>query len=110
MSETRAERNDHPCRFAQGGNAMRRAITLLLVLAAYGRAEATGLLIPTEKAVPPLAMLSHQVEVSIEDQVAVTRVEQVFRNHTSQQLEATYVFPVPKGAGVTGFSMWVNGK
>ncbi len=89
---------------------MRRVIALLLLLAACGRADAAGILIPTEKQVPPLAMLSHQVQVNIEDQVAVTKVEQVFRNHTSQQLEATYVFPVPKGASVTGLSMWLNGN
>src|SRR5262249_25337021 len=54
--------------------------------------------------------LSHTVTAAIEDQVAVTRVEQTFRNHTDRQLEATYVFPVPKGASVRKFSMWVDGK
>src|SRR5207248_11109539 len=46
----------------------------------------------------------------IDDQVAVTNVEQTFRNHTDRALEATYVFPVPKGASVQKFSMWVDGK
>ena len=55
-------------------------------------------------------MLNHHVTISMEDQVAVTRVEQTFRNHTDRQLEATYVFPVPKGASVNKFTMWVNGK
>src|SRR5439155_3560065 len=73
-------------------------------------AQARGLLIPTEKKVPPLAMLNHQVSIAIEDQVATTRVEQTFRNHTDRQLEATYIFPVPKGASVRKFSMWVDGK
>ena len=81
---------------------MRLRLTLLPVLvvlaACAGAARAHGLLIPEEKAVPPLAMLSHKVTIAIEDQVAVTRVEQVFRNHTDRNLEATYVFPVPKGA------------
>jgi Ca-activated chloride channel family protein len=81
---------------------------LLLVLAAP--AQASGLLIPTEKSVPPLAMLNHHVDIKIDDQVAITRVEQVFRNHTDRQLEATYLFPVPKGASVRKFSMWVDGK
>src|SRR5262249_45111028 len=80
----------------------------LLVLAQS--AQATGLLIPTEKKLPPLAMLNHNVQVSIEDQVAITKIEQTFRNHTDRQLEATYVFPVPKGASVRKFSMWVDGK
>src|SRR5437879_12224270 len=55
-------------------------------------------------------MLNHKVDIAIEDQVAVTKIEQTFRNHTSNELEATYVFPVPKGASVRKFSMWVNGK
>jgi Ca-activated chloride channel family protein len=89
-----------------------RRFTAVLVLAvvACGSAQGRGILIPTEKAVPPLAMLNHQVTIAIDDQVAVTRVEQTFRNHTDRQLEATYVFPVPKGASVRKFSMWVNGK
>ena len=55
-------------------------------------------------------MLNHKVTIRIEEQVAVTRVEQTFRNHTDRQLEATYVFPVPKGASVNRFTMWVDGK
>ena len=55
-------------------------------------------------------MLNHHVDISLEDQVAVTKVEQTFRNHTDRRLEATYVFPVPEGASVREFAMWVNGK
>src|SRR5689334_172428 len=90
---------------------MRRTLLLLgLVLATAGTVRAHGLLIPEEKTLPPLAMLNHKVNISLEDQVAVTKVEQTFRNHTDRQLEATYVFPVPKGASVNRFTMWVNGK
>src|SRR5207253_4067824 len=46
----------------------------------------------------------------IEDQVSVTTVEQAFRNHTDRQLEATYGFPVPRGASVNRFTMLVDGK
>jgi Ca-activated chloride channel family protein len=90
---------------------MRRCVpAVLLLLAGASPAFSQGLLVPVEKSVPPLALLSHQVEVQIDDQVARTRVEQVFRNHTDRQLEATYIFPVPKGASVRKFSMWVGGK
>src|SRR5208282_4594741 len=75
-----------------------------------GVAHGQGLLIPTQTDVPPLAIASQEVRVNIEDQVAVTRVVQTFRNHTSRPLEATYVFPVPKGASVKKFTMWVDGK
>ena len=55
-------------------------------------------------------MTAHQVSVTIDEQVAVTHIEQTFRNHTNRQLEATYIFPVPKGANVKQFTMWVDGK
>jgi Ca-activated chloride channel family protein len=90
---------------------MRRFLAVLVVgVLVAGRVQARGILIPKDKDVPPLAMLNHHVTIGIDDQVAVTRVEQTFRNHTSRQLEATYVFPVPKGASVRKFSMWVDGK
>ena len=89
---------------------MRRLLPVLLALGAATASMPAACSSPAEKKLPPLAMLSHQVRITIEDQVAVTRVEQTFRNHTPRQLEATYVFPVPKGASVQKFAMWVNGK
>jgi Ca-activated chloride channel family protein len=90
---------------------MRRCLPIFAFLLLWtGSVQAHGLLIPEEKSLPPLAMLNHKVTIDIKDQVAVTRVEQTFRNHTQRQLEATYVFPVPKGAGVNKFTMWVNGE
>jgi Ca-activated chloride channel family protein len=90
---------------------MRRSLPVwILLLACAGSVRAHGLLIPEEKTIPPLAMVNHRVTIAIDDQVAVTKVEQTFRNHTDRQLEATYVFPVPKGASVNKFTMWVNGK
>ncbi|MBY0227885.1 MAG: VIT and VWA domain-containing protein [Gemmataceae bacterium] len=87
-----------------------RHLLLLAALAAAAPAQAAGLLIPVEKTLPPLAMLNHQVRISIEEQVAITTVEQTFRNHTDRQLEATYLFPVPKGASLDRFTMTVDGK
>jgi Ca-activated chloride channel family protein len=90
---------------------MKRHLLLTALFLAYASlAHGGGLLIPTEPDLQPLAMLNHHVTVSIEDQVAVTKVEQTFRNHTSRKLEATFVFPVPKGASVRDFATWVNGK
>jgi Ca-activated chloride channel family protein len=85
-------------------------VVLAVLLTSARSGQARGLLIPEEKVLPPLAMLEHQVSIAIEDQHATTRVEQTFRNHTSRDLEATYVFPVPKGASVNRFTMWVDGK
>ncbi len=82
---------------------------LLLALAWAGPAQAAGLLIPSDANTAPLDLVNHHVTVTIDEQVAVTRVEQTFRNQTDRQLEATYLFPVPKGASVNKFAMWVNG-
>lgn len=89
---------------------MRHSLALAVVLLFTSSVPAAGILIPVERKVPPLAMLNHQVKITIDDQVATTRVEQTFRNHTDRQLEATYIFPVPREASVRRFSMWVNGK
>jgi Ca-activated chloride channel family protein len=89
---------------------MRRFLPIVALLLVAAPVQARGLLIPKEKAVPPLAMLNHQVSITIDDQVAVTKVEQTFRNHTDRPLEATYIFPVPKGASIRKFTMWVDGK
>ncbi len=83
---------------------------LLAGFVVAGPVQSAGLLIPTNTDVPPLAMVRHNVEVTIDEQVAVTQVTQVFRNPTDRPLEATYIFPVPKGASVNKFTMWVDGK
>src|SRR3954466_11388709 len=58
----------------------------------------------------PLEVSFHHVTVDIKDQVAVTNVDQEFVNPNSQQLEGTYLFPLPAGAHVDKFSMDINGK
>ncbi|MBN1178019.1 MAG: VWA domain-containing protein [Anaerolineae bacterium] len=57
-----------------------------------------------------LTIRYHRVEVVIEDQVAVTRVDQVFVNEHDWEVEGTYVFPLPEGATVSEFVMWVDGE
>jgi len=90
---------------------MRFAVPLVaLLVAAGGHARAAGLLIPDDHKLPPLAMVNHKVTVALEDQASITTVEQTFRNHTDRVLEATFLFPVPRGASVDRFTMWVDGK
>lgn len=57
-----------------------------------------------------LAIQYHRVNVSIEDQVAVTHVDQIFRNDNDWVVEGTYVFPLPLDAAVTDFILWVDGE
>ncbi len=59
---------------------------------------------------PELAIVYHRVTVTIQDQVAVTRVDQAFRNDSGATVEGIYVFPLPPESSVTRFSLWVGGK
>src|SRR5688500_12971981 len=81
-----------------------------VALFAPAEAHAIGLLVPNRPEVDPLMVRYHRVDVTVRERIAETRVEQTFRNHTSQTLEATYIFPIPPGATVSGFAMWVNGR
>ena len=74
------------------------------------QAFAIGLLIPDDTSVRPFDIESHRVEATVTNNAAVTKVEQVFRNHTNRPMEAQFVFPVPRGATVSDFSLWINGK
>jgi Ca-activated chloride channel family protein len=88
---------------------MRTLIAALVFLVAATAARA-GDLIPTDARFGPLRVASHKIDVTIDNQVAMTRVEQIFANDHPATLEAHYLFPVPKGASIIDFSMTVNGK
>ena len=114
----------------------RLSIVIVLVLFLAGLTpvrpvQADGIIIPcvewnkcppppcTETRCPPpphpiplaqLAIRYHHVTVKIENQVAVTHVDQVFYNPNKYQIEGTYAFPLPMGAAVTNFTLWVDGK
>lgn len=84
--------------------------TLLLLLLIPIRAHAAGLLLADGGFGGQLEIAEQTVQVTINNGVAVTRVDQVFRNLENRQVEALYTFPVPKGASVANFSMWIGGK
>lgn len=72
--------------------------------------RAAGLLIADGGFGGVLEIKEHNVQVTINNGVAVTKVTQVFHNTEKRQVEALYTFPVPKSASVANFSMWINGK
>jgi Ca-activated chloride channel family protein len=51
-----------------------------------------------------------RVNVSINEQVATTHIEQLFVNDNDGLLEGTYFFPLPEGAAVSQLTMWVDGS
>jgi len=65
---------------------------------------------PPPSPMTQLVIRYHRVSVEIQDQVAVTHVDQVFYNPNDWTVEGTYVFPLPADAAVSGFTLWVDGE
>jgi Ca-activated chloride channel family protein len=57
-----------------------------------------------------LGIRYHHVTVKIENQVAVTHVDQVFYNPNTWPVEGEYIFPLPGDAVVSQFVLWVDGN
>src|SRR4051794_19741862 len=81
-----------------------------LAMACDAPAPASGLLIAQGGQGGILKIEEQDVRVTINNGIAVTEVVQVFRNTEKRQVEALYTFPVPQGASVANFSMWIDGK
>ncbi|TET78983.1 VWA domain-containing protein [candidate division TA06 bacterium] len=83
---------------------------VLLACSAY----ADGIIIPvrpiSKRIPPPLSIKYHHVDVTINNQVARTEVDQVFKNNFGSELEGIYIFPIPPGAAINDFSMYVGGE
>ncbi len=93
------------------GSAVCAACAVMaLALSPASPVAAQGMLIPTDESITPLELRQHEVEFEIADNGAITHVTQVFANHTSTQLEATYYFAVPPGSVTTDFALWMNGE
>jgi len=81
-------------------------------------ARADGIIIPDPcPDCPPiplpmsqLVIRYHRVDVTIDDQVAVTHVDQVFYNPNDYPIEGNYLFPLPVDAAVNAFTLWVDGE
>jgi Ca-activated chloride channel family protein len=105
----------------RGLGIMRICSILILMLAALwlaaAPAGADGIIIvdpppdvPIVKLDEALAIKYHRVDVTIIDQVATTRVDQVFVNDNPWAADGTYIFPLPEGAAVSDFVMWIDGE
>jgi Ca-activated chloride channel family protein len=95
-------------------------LALFLALLITVPAQADGIIIPDPPICRPgpcpepipitqLAIEYHRVSVQIENQVAITKVDQVFRNDQDWEIEGTYIFPLPVDAAVTSFTLWIDG-
>src|SRR3954451_15955881 len=85
-------------------------VAIFYLLGAVHNARAAGLLVADNGFGGQLQIKEQSVHVTVNNGVAVTTVTQVFQNMENRQVEALYTFPVPRGASVSNFSMWINGK
>ena len=90
-------------------------LAILVPLASAFPAWADGIIIPKPpphlpRVWPELTIKYHHVQVAINDQVATTRVDQVFLNEADFPVEGTYIFPLPEEAAISRFDMWVDGE
>lgn len=93
------------------GVALLAALAALIVAAPALRAD--GFIIPNPRPgqdIPPLSVKYHHVKVEIVNQVAKTSVDQVFINHFDRDIEGTYIFPVPEGASVSDFALYIGNE
>ena len=94
---------------------LRGVLAFLFVFPLGIVAFADGFILPiSPETLPPgvspwLSIVYHHVTVRIEEGVAITHVDQAFRNDHEVPIEGTYVFPLPPGAVVQEFLLWMDG-
>ena len=91
------------------------ASALILALPSFVRAD--GFIVinrpphgPAPFSFAPLEVTYHHVNVKIDGQICTTSVDEEFSNPNPQNLEGTYLFPVPKTAQIDKFTIRINGK
>ncbi len=98
-------------------------IALLVVAFAAAAAQGQGIILPHPCVRPiprcppppqvpqqPLTVKTITISTKINDQVAITHVEQIFENDTPFVLEGVYFFPLPDNVSITEFAMWDGDK
>ena len=100
---------------------------LLLLMGGTDEAEADGMISPYQweyptiythiwQPPPPppekayLKVEYHDVTVTIDENYAVTEVDQEFHNPYDYNMHGMYIFPVPEGAAISNFELIIDGK
>jgi len=92
-------------------------LAFLILLAWTTPSFAQGIIIPPDQVEPwmppypqePLTLQTMSVRIDVNDQYAHIRTSQIFHNNTGIDLEGTWVFPVPRGATISNFTLWLDG-
>jgi len=82
-----------------------------LTLSLGPRLFADGFIIPNHRPneiVLPLTVKYHHVQVEIINQVARTSIDEVFINNHDRDIEGTFIFPLPEGASISEFAMFIG--
>ncbi|MCK4306387.1 MAG: VWA domain-containing protein [Candidatus Eisenbacteria sp.] len=89
-------------------------VVTALWLACSAAAHADGFVVVRPRPEFPdptqLAVRYHNVDITIRDQVGHVKIDQVFRNLNNRDVEGEYIFPIPDGAAVSDFVLYVDGK
>ncbi|HIE52868.1 MAG TPA: VWA domain-containing protein [Armatimonadetes bacterium] len=93
--------------FTHGGGLY---FSLLMASAVWGQGLILPRPIPPVPHPRPLAVAQQQVQVTIKGFAATTHLTQVFYNQYRYQLEGTYLFPLPEGAAVSDFALYIDGE
>lgn len=83
------------------------SVSVLPALASHDVAETTTVAQDTNPR-QPVFIRSHRVNVEITDQIARTRIEQIFVNEGPIAAEGTYVFPLPIGVTISDLVMIID--
>lgn len=97
---------------------LRLLFTGILILTLCSNVFADGFIVvmpPHPRPIPgwrpfPLEVKYHKVDVDINETSASTFIDQEFYNPTGMRLEGYYLFPIPEGAVINKFSMYIDGK
>ena len=88
-------------------------LAMLLIAVLINSVSAVGALFArrplSNDSLRTLWLTNYNADVTITDQIAVTHVDQTFKNESNQQLEGIFVFPLPANAIVTELALWING-
>jgi len=90
---------------------MRIVLFAVVVACCAGAAFGDGFLIAPRPDVPVYETYNvkyHRVNVEIKDQIARTTIDQVFENPGKRPIEVSYIFPIPAGASISSFSMFIG--
>ncbi len=96
----------------------RIGMALICLFVITSAAFGTGTLVPTDEVngtektqnQKPFDVGEVDVDVTINNGIAITTVEQTFLNHEDRQREGIYFFPLPKNASISNFAMKIKGN